>query len=228
MRPGARRTSCAQDACVSHAVAVSPLALLHVHDGVEAAVRVQRRAWKLARRIVHGPELVEEQELARRNGRGALRALGRTLGVCARGPQCHTHRVCLLVAQLRPTCAQKTASLRERPHAARARPLAAHAGRLGARTRGRAPSYAPPFAPMGRRTTKPPPSRYFLAWKLLSTRLSGDIAAIVDERARGSRRHAGAAAARAARSSARAAVSGSARAWLEEQKRERRWVLLRC
>jgi hypothetical protein len=75
MRPGARRTSCAQDACVSHAVAVSPLALLHVHDGVEAAVRVQRRAWKLARRIVHGPELVEEQELAPA-GTGRVQVLG--------------------------------------------------------------------------------------------------------------------------------------------------------
>lgn len=65
---------------------------------------------------------------------------------------------------------------------------------------------------MGRRTTKPPPSRYFLAWKLLSTRLSGIVAAVVakEERARGSRRHAGAAAARAARS-ARAAVAGAAR-----------------
>src|SRR5579859_3751702 len=59
------------DAPAPGRVAVHELAVDHVGDGLESAVRVVRRALRLARRVLHLPHLVEEDERVRERPREA-------------------------------------------------------------------------------------------------------------------------------------------------------------
>ena len=56
------RVALADDAAATVGVVVGDLAVEHVGDGLEPAVRVPRRALRLAGRVLHGPELVEQEE----------------------------------------------------------------------------------------------------------------------------------------------------------------------